>query len=249
MFWKFYSWRVLSFSILEIKLFSQGVGRQFSLSFTVLHVSWAETLIPFVPDYLLEDVCKAKALKVRHTIFLCCSEFLLSRIIKIMYFSEAEVGQVFWQPPYKRLGFPSEGFLNVPQTHCGCSSLPPGSWEPGESVVTWSLCCLLAVSSSVAHSCQTLCNSVDCSTPGLPVHYQLLKLMSIELVMPSKQVAVTEFFVSDPEISCLVPVSTKLKHANLLAESDAKSQTLHSFGHRVACVWEVVEPILNLDWT
>ena len=26
---------------------------------------------------------------------------------------------------------------------------------------------------------------MDCSTPGLPVHHQLLKLMSIELVMPS----------------------------------------------------------------
>ena len=33
-----------------------------------------------------------------------------------------------------------------------------------------------------------LCDPMDCSTPGLPVHYQLLellKLMSIELVMPS----------------------------------------------------------------
>jgi len=42
--------------------------------------------------------------------------------------------------------------------------------------------------SSVAQSCPTLCNHMDCSTPGLPVHYQLpelLKLMSIELVMPS----------------------------------------------------------------
>ena len=27
--------------------------------------------------------------------------------------------------------------------------------------------------SSVAQSCPTLCNSMDCSTPGLPVHYQL----------------------------------------------------------------------------
>ena len=27
--------------------------------------------------------------------------------------------------------------------------------------------------SSVAQSCQTLCNPVDCSTPGLPVHHQL----------------------------------------------------------------------------
>ena len=27
--------------------------------------------------------------------------------------------------------------------------------------------------SSVAQSCPTLCNSMDCSTPGLPVHHQL----------------------------------------------------------------------------
>ena len=42
--------------------------------------------------------------------------------------------------------------------------------------------------SSVAQSCPTLCDPVDCSTPGLPVHHQLLELaqiMSIESVMPS----------------------------------------------------------------
>ena len=27
--------------------------------------------------------------------------------------------------------------------------------------------------SSVAQSCLTLCDSMDCSTPGLPVHHQL----------------------------------------------------------------------------
>ena len=30
--------------------------------------------------------------------------------------------------------------------------------------------------SSVAQLCLTLCNPMDCSMPGLPVHYQLLKL-------------------------------------------------------------------------
>ena len=42
--------------------------------------------------------------------------------------------------------------------------------------------------SSVAQSCSTLCNSMSLNTPGLPVHHQLLsllKLMSIEQVMPS----------------------------------------------------------------
>ena len=41
---------------------------------------------------------------------------------------------------------------------------------------------------SVAQSCLNLCNSMDCSTPGLLVHHQLPtlpKLMSIESVMPS----------------------------------------------------------------
>ena len=42
--------------------------------------------------------------------------------------------------------------------------------------------------SSVAQLCLTLCYHMDCSTPGLPVYHNswsLLKLMSIESVMPS----------------------------------------------------------------
>ena len=42
--------------------------------------------------------------------------------------------------------------------------------------------------SSVAQSCPTLCDSIDCSMQGLPLHHQLwnlLKFMSIESVMPS----------------------------------------------------------------
>ena len=39
-----------------------------------------------------------------------------------------------------------------------------------------SQCCNLLVQfSSVAESCLTLCDPMDCSTPGLPVHHQLLK--------------------------------------------------------------------------
>ena len=42
--------------------------------------------------------------------------------------------------------------------------------------------------SSITQSCPILCDPMDCSTPGFPVHHQLLELtqlMSIELVMPS----------------------------------------------------------------
>ena len=45
-----------------------------------------------------------------------------------------------------------------------------------------------SVLSSVSQSCSTLCNPMNCSTPGLPVHHQL-KLMSIESVMPSSRLS------------------------------------------------------------
>ena len=34
---------------------------------------------------------------------------------------------------------------------------------------------MLVQFSSVAQSCLTLCNPMDCSTPGLPIHHQLLE--------------------------------------------------------------------------
>ena len=46
--------------------------------------------------------------------------------------------------------------------------------------ITWLRWCLPDIStvqfSSVAQSCLTLCNPMDCSTPGFPVHHQLLEL-------------------------------------------------------------------------
>ena len=50
------------------------------------------------------------------------------------------------------------------------------------------LCFLITVQfSSVAQSCLTLCDPMNCSTPGLPGHQlpESPKPMSIELVMPS----------------------------------------------------------------
>ena len=48
---------------------------------------------------------------------------------------------------------------------------------------------------SVTKSCPTLCDPMDCSTPGFPIlHYlpELLKFMSIDLVMPSAVAEVRE---------------------------------------------------------
>ena len=50
------------------------------------------------------------------------------------------------------------------------------------------ICQLLASPSLVTQSCPTLCDPMNCSTPGLPVHHQLpesTQTMSIESVMPS----------------------------------------------------------------
>ena len=50
------------------------------------------------------------------------------------------------------------------------------------AVVIAERCC------SVTQSCLTLCNPMDCRTPGFPLFHisqSLLKLMTIELVMPS----------------------------------------------------------------
>ena len=46
--------------------------------------------------------------------------------------------------------------------------------------------------SSVAQSCPTLCDPMNCSTPGLPVHHQLpefSQLISIESVMTSSHLS------------------------------------------------------------
>ena len=57
--------------------------------------------------------------------------------------------------------------------------------------------------SSIAQSCLALCNPMDWSMPGFHVHHQLwslLKLMSIESVMPSNHLVL---FI--PFSSCLQP--------------------------------------------
>ena len=45
-----------------------------------------------------------------------------------------------------------------------------------ESSPFWPPSFILVSVSSVTQSCSTLCDPMDCSTPGLPVHHQLLEL-------------------------------------------------------------------------
>ena len=62
---------------------------------------------------------------------------------------------------------------------------------------------LLSSVSSVAQSCPILCDPMDCSMPGLPVHtntQSLLKLMSIESVMPSNHLILCRPLLLPPSI-------------------------------------------------
>ena len=57
--------------------------------------------------------------------------------------------------------------------------------------------------SSVTQSCPTLCDPMNCSTLGLPVHHQLpefTQTMSIELVMPSSHLILCHHLLLLPQI-------------------------------------------------
>ena len=66
--------------------------------------------------------------------------------------------------------------------------------------------------SSVAQSCPTLCDPMDCSTPGLlsiTNSQSLLKLMSIELVMPSNHLILCHPLIVPPSIFPSITVFSK----------------------------------------
>ena len=69
-------------------------------------------------------------------------------------------------------------------------------------VIIFNMYCTVQFS-SVARSFPTLCDPIDCSIPGFPVHHQLqilLKLMSIELVMPSNHLILCHPLLLPPSI-------------------------------------------------
>ena len=66
--------------------------------------------------------------------------------------------------------------------------------------------------SSVTQSCPILCNPMNRSTPGLPVHHQLpssLRLMSIESVMPSRHLILYHPLLLQPPIPSSIRVFSK----------------------------------------
>ena len=68
---------------------------------------------------------------------------------------------------------------HTPQTHAYSTALVPTPLllPPAWLCMAWPI----ELFSSVTQSCPTLCNRMDCSMPGFPVHHQLLELAQIHV--------------------------------------------------------------------
>ena len=88
-----------------------------------------------------------------------------------------------------------------------------------KSLVLW--CSLQVQFSSVTHSCLTLCNPMDCSTPGFPVLHQLLKLTQTHV-----------HWVSDA-VQWSHPLSSPSPPAFNLSQHQSLFQWVH-YSHQVA---------------
>ena len=104
----------------------------------------------------------------------------------------------------KTLNQKPPGIFNQQKTKDGLA--PGGTVGWGEGGLSFHFClhCFSSVQfSSVAQSCPTLCNPLNRSTPGLPVHHQLLEftqIMSIKSVMPSSHLILCCPFLLLPPI-------------------------------------------------
>ena len=59
--------------------------------------------------------------------------------------------------------------------------------------------------SSVTQSCLTLCSSMDCSTPGFPVHYQLLELAQTHVHRVSDAIQPSHPLLSPSPLASIFP--------------------------------------------
>ena len=98
--------------------------------------------------------------------FLLTAQGLLSTLLSLKVF--------LWQGNCgnQLLSYPTPLGL-IPENQWNNSSEEYISQEEAPKRVRWMSFCFFSQFSSVAQSCLTLCNPMDCNTPGFPVHRQL----------------------------------------------------------------------------
>ena len=86
---------------------------------------------------------------------------------------------ICWKMPRKSMGFNSK----AEESNAGISqlSLNTDGWETVACTRSRGTEFMPQSVSSVAYSCPTLCDPMNSSTPGLPVHYQLLEFTQIHV--------------------------------------------------------------------
>ena len=100
------------------------------------------------------------------------------------------------------------------------------------------ICLLLSLFISVSQSCPTICNPVDCSTPGFPAHHQLPEFTQIHIHRAGW---------SHPTISLsFIPFSSCLQSFPI-SESFPVSQFFASDGQRIGASASVF-PMNIQDW-
>ena len=99
--------------------------------------------------------------------------------------------------------------------------------------------------SSVAQSCPTLCNLMDCSTPGLPVHHQLPELAQTHVHWVSDAIQPSHHLSFPPP-----PAFNLSKHQGLFkCFTVSPSMTLHDLDSGVPDYSPTDGPWINDDST
>ena len=89
---------------------------------------------------------------------------------------------------------------------------------PGERLVPWGPCpsCFQIQSvSSFTQSCPTLCDPMDCSMPGLPVHHQFLKFTQTHVHWVSDAIQPSHPLLSPSQIIAFYSERPQLLHAGI----------------------------------
>ena len=99
--------------------------------------------------------------------------------------------------------------------------------------------------SSVAQSCQTLCDPMNCSMPGLPVHHQLpeFTLTSMESVMPSSHLILCR------PILLLPPIPPSIRVFSNESTLCIRWPKYWSFSFSIIPSKEIPGLIFRMDWT
>ena len=142
------------------------------------------------------------------------------------------VWNLFLKPP-DRIYFSSEAM--TANTLNNYRDIPPYWGFPGGSDSKESACNAGVQFSSVAQLCPTLCDPMDCSTPGLPVHHQLLEFTQTHV-----------HWVSDA-IQPSHPLSSPSPPAFNLSPHQGLFKWVHS-SHQVAKVLEFQLQHLSFQW-